>query len=265
MLAPSFRARPELLVLAGALFFGACGAEPGRAAQPDHAIAQSRPTPPSSNDESPVLEEPVASNDALPEPPRGPASLDIHVPRGSRQPLLMTGSVETIRVLEPPEELAGWTEVALRGAAPEPQRFYLMTRPEGVKLPFSTGDRLSVEIDCRKGGWHRVCDGRVRDASRRPILIVAGSGDERIAEGWKIERGPLATSEHQTRDQKSIRHTHGLVIAREGRSAEILPHAWQRFQVRGERWLVQGYEVVWEGVRPPDAVDHRAFSLLRER
>jgi hypothetical protein len=127
------------------------------------------------------------------------------------------------------------------------------------------GDRISIAIDCRKGGWHRVCDATVRDERRQLVMVVSSSGDERIAEGWKIEQGPVATSASEKAREDSVQHTHALVISREGRSLTIAPHEWHRFQLRGESWLVQGYAVTWEGPRPPDAVDHRAFSLVRER
>ena len=169
--------------------------------------------------------------------------------------------------IQPPTGESGldaWHRVELAGAA-KPHGFSLLVSPEALQLPFEVGDRIAVEIDCRKGGWHRVCDATMIDAKRRTILIVSGSGDDTLAAGWKIERGPLATSEIRPGRNKSVEHTHALVVSRDGRSVTVRPYEWERFELRGESWLVSGREVVWEGVRPPDARDHRVFALLRER
>jgi hypothetical protein len=247
----------------GVVLLAACGADPKPGADSPGAAAVSVPAPPA---------EPVAVEDAgapdkppLPPVPKGAASFSVHLPPGSRMPVTLVGRVVHVQPPRGESGLDAWSEVALEGGAAMPQTFYLLQAPDTLTLPFAPGDRISAQIDCRKGGWHRVCDATVRDAQRRLVLIVSASGDHRIASGWKIERGPVATSEIRPGAQKSIEHTYALVIGREGRSIPVSPHEWHRFEVRGESWLVHGYEVEWEGVRPPDAVNHRAFVLLRER
>jgi hypothetical protein len=178
---------------------------------------------------------------------------------------MLAGQVLTIRLPSGQTGLAAWTQVELQSASPQPQSFFLLKQPDSLALPFTPGDRISVEIDCRKGGWHRVCDAVVRNERREVVMIVAASGDRRLAEGWTIEQGPVAVSEIQASEERSVRHTHALVLSREGRSLTIAPNEWHRFELRGERWLVQGQAVAWEGQRPPEGVDFRAFSMVRER
>jgi hypothetical protein len=256
-----------LRTLGPALLLLACGADPA-------PIARSVPGRPLAPDagQSPIETANDAAADAAsrssaerPAVPRGPASLGVHVPRGQRMPLALSGRVTSIRPPSGQFGLDAWSQIELRTGGPEPERFALLKQPDSLVLPFAQGDRIFAEIDCRKGGWQRVCDAVVRNDRREIVLIVSASGDHRIAEGWSIERGPVATSEIRPVAEKSVRHTHGLVLSRDGRSLTITPHEWHRFELRGDSWLVQGYAVVWEGLRPPEGVDHRAFSLVRER
>lgn len=252
--------RPALCLVA---LTAACSADPG--------LTPSTPEPapiatiPPARGGAPTASEEPPSAPPLPPVPKGAASFSIHVPPGARQPLTLAGRVVHVQPPRGETGLDAWFEVALEGGGGTPKSFYFLKAPGALELPFAAGDRIVAEIDCRKGGWHRVCDAVVRDARRRTILIVSGSGGHRIASGWKIERGPVATSEIRPGSQKSVQHTYALVIGREGRSITVAPHEWHRFEVRGESWLVHGYEVEWEGARPPEAFDHRAFVLLRER
>jgi hypothetical protein len=183
------------------------------------------------------------------------------VERGKRQPLSLVGSVGSILPPRGPTGLNAWYEVHLTGNA----RFWLDIRPAELRLPFEVGDRIAVEIDCRKGGWQRVCDGVVRDMQRTALLIVSGSGSDELASGWRIERGALATSEVREGPPKTVRHTHALSFERLGARVTALPEEWSRLSVHGKSWLVTGYEETWEGPRPPDARNRRAFSIVLER
>jgi len=186
------------------------------------------------------------------------------VERGKRQPLTLAGTVESIRPPQGGSGLDAWFEITLL-AAGRREHFYLLASPTGLRLPFDVGQPVSAEIDCRKGGWHRVCDAIVRDSQRNVLLIVSGSGSDELAPGWNIERGSVATSEVRPGPTKSVRNTHSLRFVSNGASVTAMPHQWKRLVVHGKSFLVTGFEETWDGVRPPDARDHRAFSIVLER
>ncbi|MBI3206072.1 MAG: hypothetical protein HYZ29_31340 [Myxococcales bacterium] len=248
-------------IVAAALFAG-CGAPAEPASPPPHVAAPpssiaADPAPTSTPTASPVV--------AVRGPePKGPASLALHVERGKRQPLSLVGTLDAIRAPIGDQGLDAWTELTL-SVAGKPEKLYVQSSPPGLTLPFEVGARLSVEIDCRRGGWHRVCDGVFRDAARRTLMIVAGSGDDGAAPGWKVGRGAVTTSEVRPSKEKSVRHTHALALESEGARVSVMPHEWKRVLVHGRSFLVTGYEVVWEGERPPDARDHRSFAIVFEK
>jgi hypothetical protein len=188
----------------------------------------------------------------------------MHVERGKRQPLALVGALEAIRPPAGENGLDAWHQLTL-SVSGKPEKVYLLFTPPTLTLPLSVGDRISVEVDCRRGGWHRVCDGVIRDMARRTLLIVGGSGDEAAAPGWKIGRGAVATSEVRPTQQKSVLHTHSIELQSEGARVSVMPHEWKRILVHGRSYLVTGFETVWEGERPPDARDHRAFAIVFER
>jgi hypothetical protein len=241
----------------------ACGSAP--ASHPSAAPIAPMPTASPRETEPPEVESNSAEPSVVaPRPvPTGPASLSIHIPVGKRQPVALDGAIESI---EPPRGDVGldaWTRITVSGQGPKTS-FYLLIEPPSAVLPLSAGDRLRVVIDCRKGGWQRVCDGRIEDGSRRVLAIVSGSGDD-DSTGWKVVRGPVATSEIHPGKTRVVEHTHSLTFSTQRASVTALPHQWTRVLVHGRSYLVEGYETVWEGVPPPDARDHRAFGILLER
>ncbi len=220
----------------------------------------------SPSDAEPAEPEPVSAEPVSTPPrpvPTGPASLSIYVPVGKRQPVALDGTIESLKPPRGDVGLDAWTEITLSGVGPKTS-FYLLFEPPSVRLPFSPGQRLRVEIDCRKGGWQRVCDGRIEDGSRSVLAIVSGSGDD-DSTGWKVVRGPVATSEIHPGKDRVVEHTHSLTFSSQRASVTALPHQWTRVLVHGKSYLVEGHETVWEGVPPPDAHDHRAFGIVLER
>jgi hypothetical protein len=196
--------------------------------------------------------------------PVGPASLSIHVPIGRRQPVVVDGTIDALVPPRGKDGLDAWNELRVSAVGPKAE-LYLLIAPETLTLPFGAGDRVHIEVDCRKGGWHRVCDGKIVDANRRVLAMISGSGDDEVAKGWSIERGPVATSEIHPGPTRVVEHTHALTFSSERASVTALPHQWARVLVHGRSYLVQGHETAWEGPPPPDARDHREFAIILER
>ena len=253
------------LLCAGALAQGCVGASaqpsPGPNAGAVSTTTALIPPVPSGLAPAPALA-PAPKQEREP-PPKGAALLSIHVERGKRQPLALIGGVSALAA-SVREGLEGWTEVTLSTASGA-ERFYLLLEPPTLKLPFAMGDRISVDVDCKKGGWRRVCDGSVRDMTKKKVLVISGSGSDEVAREWSLRRGAVATSEVHPGTPPSIQHTHALELESEGAAVTAMPYEWKRVLVHGRSYLVTGYEVVWEGTRPPDARDHRTFSIVLER
>ncbi|MFO0564062.1 MAG: hypothetical protein U0263_00290 [Polyangiaceae bacterium] len=245
------------------LMVAGCGGTPTQPAAPSPAA--SIPPPPSASVQ-PV--EPAPSSSAprvvRPPEPKGPAAFALNIEPGKRQPLSWVGSIEAIRPPANDADIEAWTSVVL-SVAGRSESFGIRYSPVSLALPFAVGDRIAIQIDCRKGGWHRACDATIRDTARRLLVLVSGTGGDETDSGWKVERGELATSHVRPGQEKSVEHTYSLKISSERAEVVAMPHEWRRVLVHGRSYLVTGYEVSWEGARPPDAHDHRTYAVLAER
>lgn len=146
---------------------------------------------------------------------------------------------------------------------PAPREFRLLLAPSGVPLPLAEGDAVRIDIDCRKGGWERVCDVVIRDDRQRLLLAVAGSGDPTLLHDWRIERGALALSETRPKGPKSVRHTFGISVRHARQSAELAPHEWGVLRASDGSFVVEGHAVAWEGARPLRAPDYLHYAIVR--
>lgn len=197
-----------------------------------------------------------------PTPPGEPRS-GVWIDPGRRNPISLVGPVVQVTQDDTPGR-GGWAQITVGGAGPEAQRrFALLLGPEPARLPVGPGERVAVELDCRRGGFHRVCDATVRDARRRLLAAIAGSGYRRLVSGWDVTAGARATSEVLREEPLSVRHTGGVVVAMRGRRWSVAPLAWTRIDTPEGPYLVHGESVSWEGTRPPDARDHVAWAALR--
>jgi hypothetical protein len=144
-------------------------------------------------------------------------------------------------------------------------RIRLLLTPLGMALPFSEGDFVKADVDCRKGGWARICDGVFRGRDHRLLLAVSGSGAALSLSDWAVQLGPLALSEARSKGPKSIRHTYSIVVRHARQMITVAPHEWQPLLANDGAWLVEGHAVRWEGARPLDAPDYLHYAIVRAR
>lgn len=207
---------------------------------------------------------PVEPRSRAPRPvPLGEPRSGVWIDPGQRNPISLVGPIVGVTHDATPGR-GGWTQITVGGQGSEAQRrFALLLGPEPATFPAGPGERVAIELDCRRGGFHRVCDATVRDARRRLLAAIAGSGYRRLVPGWDVTAGARATSEVLREEPLSVRHTGGVDVAVRGRRWSVSPLAWTRIDTSEGPYLVHGESVSWEGTRPPDARDHVAWAALR--
>jgi hypothetical protein len=130
-------------------------------------------------------------------------------------------------------------------------------------VPFKVGDSISVKLR-RGGGWHALYDCRIEDPHGKVLLYTSGSGNDDWADGWTVATGKVVRSEHDANATvKSERQTHALELARGTTRVGVAPEKCVVVRDGADRYLVAGSAISWVGLRPPDSVDYRSFSLIR--
>lgn len=241
-----------------AALMGAC-AGPGAESRPARVVIA--PAPALGN--AAVRPHARATRPAAPPLPTGEPRSAVWIEIGRRNPVSLAGSIAGLEPDESPGR-GGWSRVTLAGPGDESARsFAVLLGPGPLRLPFLRGEPVAVELDCRRGGFHRVCDATVRDGRRRLLLAIAGSGYRRLIAGWDVTPGARATSEVLREEPLSVRHTGGIVVAIRGKKWTIPPLAWTLIATPDGAYAVHGASVAWEGTRPPDARDHVEWAAVR--
>lgn len=166
-----------------------------------------------------------------------------------------------VAAISTPVEPYDWTKIDVVGAGGALDQFELACGKTAP--PFAVGDSISVVIDCSHGGWHRVCDGIVKDAAGVTLLILSSSGDAALAPGWTFKDGKQTDARRSTNVQEtSIQHSYGLLATHEGKSVDT-GAGWAALSASDGKWMVHGTSTRWEGVRPPEGVDYTTFAIVR--
>jgi hypothetical protein len=133
----------------------------------------------------------------------------------------------------------------------------------GVKLPFKVGDTIEASVR-RGGGWHRVHDVQIKDATGKILIVISASGASDWADGWTVTTGKIVQSEQRSNTpQQSVRRTHALDFARGKTQRSTAPDKCTLLEDGADRYLVSGSGHSWLGERPPEGVDYQQFVMIR--
>jgi len=134
----------------------------------------------------------------------------------------------------------------------------------GAPLPVADGDVVTLTYAC--GGWGNRCDARLDSSTGSTIAIMVAFGSDSLSNGWTSALGAV-TSARQDPNQKkkSVRRTHDLVLTSGKVKVTAKARKCTRVKVGTTSWLVAGEAVTWDGVRPPEGVDTKQYTLIRER
>jgi hypothetical protein len=208
---------------------------------------------------SPGHAKPSAVDHSTPSARSGPSSVALESRR--RELKIFQGHVKK---MHRPKSLDGWTRIELDSSGAGLERSFRLLATRMDLLPFKAGDVIWAKIDCTRGGWHLVCDLVLRDAAKKLLLIISGSGDAALAPDWKIEPGRVLREQKRTGGERSVRRELGLSMSHAGRTA-LTDHRWRRLVTSDGVWLLTGSAVAWEGTRPPDAVNYTTYAIMRSR
>jgi hypothetical protein len=134
----------------------------------------------------------------------------------------------------------------------------------GTPLPIADGDIVTLTYAC--GGWGNRCDARLDNSLGNPIVIMVAFGSDSLSLGWESKAGKVLTrTQDPNQKKKSVRRTHELTLKRDKLTVEAKAKSCTRVKDGTKSWLVAGEAVTWDGVRPPEGVDTKQYTLIRER
>lgn len=165
----------------------------------------------------------------------------------------LTGTRRVERIDAPSGYTTGTTAtIVLEGAEAEPARSIRVHLPYGAVLDLAAGDRVDVRAHATRLGL----------GTRQDIVVTRGgelillTASTPTAPGVSVARGAQATHDRSRRE-------YGLRVTIARRTVRIAPR--ELIHLAEPSLLVQGSEVVYEGVRPPDAFDQRIVTIVRIR
>ena len=134
-----------------------------------------------------------------------------------------------------------------------------------LPAPFAAGDTIAVHYRCGGPPPGLACDARIEDAHGKVLAIAAWNGTDDLSDGWTSKPGKIVTSEQSPNEKRtSVRRVHELELARGKASVTARDGACASVVVDGVTWLATGYAVTWDGVRPPEGIDRKGYSLVRK-
>lgn len=140
--------------------------------------------------------------------------------------------------------------VVFEGREPEADRSLRVHLPYGASLDLAVGDVVDVEASSRLRGLGTMQEVVVK---RGDDIVLLTTSRDRVA-GIRVARGNEAPRE-------GSRRRFGLRVTMAGREVSLAPN--DLFEL--SPMLMQGTEIVYEGVRPPDAFDTRVLTIVRIR
>ena len=142
----------------------------------------------------------------------------------------------------------------------KPFAFVLLS---GTPLPVADGDVVTLTYAC--GGWGNRCDARLDSSTGNPIAIMVMFGSDSLSNGWESKPGGVTSFKQDPNQKKrSVRRTHNLILAHGKVQVVAKANKCTRVKDGSTTWLVAGEAVTWDGVRPPEGVDTKQYTLIRE-
>jgi hypothetical protein len=185
--------------------------------------------------------------------PRGDASGD----RVDLALVALTGDLVGTRRVERIDAPSGYATgtsvtVVLEGTEAEASRSLRAHLPYGAVLDLAASDVVDVSAHSTRLG---LGTRQEIEVTRGGELVLLTTSSARAA-GIRVARGPASSHD-------GTRREFGLNVTIAGRALRVTPGTL--FHLAERSLLVQGGEVVYEGVRPPDAFDSRIVTIVRIR
>jgi len=133
-----------------------------------------------------------------------------------------------------------------------------------LPMPFKQGDTIGVHYRCGGPPPGMYCDARIEDASGKVLVIAAWNGTDDLSAGWTAKPGKILKEDQNPNEKrKSVQRSHELALAH-GKTTGTATAACTEITDGDTTWLATGYAITWDGVRPPEGIDRKGYSLVRK-